>query len=220
MATTGKNRQQIKVNDIDKIYYDLPFEIPIIYLNVNVKDNLEIEFLYRFSMMLMEFSRNKISHNEQLEIIKKLSVALLYSEDTGKFAFGYLDNYHCNCSNIRQPVPYAYVETLNNYFKRNINKHLDSKFTPQKEIEPIRLNLGQRQIIYLFQTLINEGMLNETLNPKVWHLVSQYFTDKDGNQLNNIHQNKDGLQNTNTGKPKKLASEIQTIINKVKNSLE
>lgn len=91
---------------------------------------------------------------------------------------------------------------------------------PQKEIKAIQLNLEQRQIIYLFQTLIDEQMINETNNQNLWHLVSQYFTDKDGNPLKNIHQNKDGLQNSKTGKPKKLAKEIQTIVTNTKNSLE
>jgi hypothetical protein len=89
----------------------------------------------------------------------------------------------------------------------------------QKTIKPIQLDMEQRQIIYLFQKLIDESFLNENKNPTVWDLVAQYFTDKDNNPLKNIHQNKDGLKNTKTGKPKKNATEIENIITETKNSL-
>ena len=87
---------------------------------------------------------------------------------------------------------------------------------PLKQIKPIQLDLEQRQIIYLFQKLIDEKLLNETKNPTLWDLVSQYFTDMNGTPLNNIHQNKDGLKNTKTGKPKKGAELIEKIVTQTK----
>ncbi|MCZ2101285.1 MAG: hypothetical protein LC107_07090 [Chitinophagales bacterium] len=86
----------------------------------------------------------------------------------------------------------------------------------RKKMKPIQLDLEQRQIIYLFQKLIDEKLLNETKNPTIWDLVARYFTDKDNNPLKNIHQNKDGLKNTKTGKPNKNATEIENIVNEVK----
>lgn len=85
-----------------------------------------------------------------------------------------------------------------------------------KQIKPLQLDLEQRQIIYLFQKMIDEKLLNETKNPTLWDLVSQYFTDKDGNPFKNIHQNKDGLKNTKTGKPKKGAEQIEKIVTDTK----
>ena len=85
-----------------------------------------------------------------------------------------------------------------------------------KQIKPIQLDLEQRQIIYLFQKLIDEKLLNETKNPTLWDLVSQYFTDMNGTPLNNIHQNKDGLKNTKTGKPTKSAELIEKIVTETK----
>lgn len=87
----------------------------------------------------------------------------------------------------------------------------------QQRVKPIQLDMEQRQIIYLFQKLIDEKLLNETKNPTVWDLVTQYFTDKDGRPIANIHQNKDGLKNTKTGKPKKNADVIERVINDTKN---
>lgn len=89
--------------------------------------------------------------------------------------------------------------------------------TKQQSIRPIQLEMEQRQIIYLFQKLIDEKLLNETKNPTVWDLVAKYFTDKDNRPLKNIHQNKEGLNNTKTGKPQKNATEIENIIMETKN---
>lgn len=91
--------------------------------------------------------------------------------------------------------------------------------TPVKQIEPIRLDANQTQIVYLFKSLIAEGLINESLNPKLWSLVATYFTDKDNSPLNNIHQTKTNLENTKTGKPKQKADTIENIVKGIKKPL-
>lgn len=99
--------------------------------------------------------------------------------------------------------------------KSNKNDSNQAPLT-HKQIQPIQLEMSQRQIIYLFQKLIDENLLNDNKNPTVWDLVSQYFTAKDSKPLKNLHQNKDGLKNTKTGKPKKNSTEIDNIVFDVK----
>lgn len=99
--------------------------------------------------------------------------------------------------------------------RRKLNKTNHSELT-LKKIETIKLELNQTQIVYLFQTLIKEKLINETLNPKLWHLVSTYFTDKDNKPLSNIHQTKGNLENTKTGKPKAKADLIESIAKGIK----
>lgn len=81
----------------------------------------------------------------------------------------------------------------------------------------IQLDMEQRQIIYLFLQLVDNGFLNENKNPTLWELVSKYFADKDGRPIKNIHQNKDGLKNTKSGKPRKKSIEIERIVSKLSN---
>lgn len=103
--------------------------------------------------------------------------------------------------------------------KENIKIRMEEKSVNLKNerLKPIRLNMEQRQIIYLFQELIREKLLIENNNPSLWNLISKYFVDKDGKTLKSIHQNKDGLKNSKTGKPKRNASIIADIVAKTKN---
>lgn len=101
--------------------------------------------------------------------------------------------------------------------KYNINLSMKKS---DKAIVPIRLDATQTQIVYLFQKLIDENLINETLNPKLWNLVSQYFTDKDNKPLKNIHQTKDKLKNTKTGKPKNNSDIITLIVSDTKNNIK
>lgn len=94
-------------------------------------------------------------------------------------------------------------------------KQINNQPISQKLIEPIRLDATQTQIVFLFQTLINEKFINENLNPKLWHLVGNYFTDKDGKTISNIHQTKDKLKNSKSGKPKAKAETIENIIKNI-----
>ena len=110
------------------------------------------------------------------------------------------------------------IEYVNDLIKSQPQQSTPNS-TSTKANKPIQLDLEQRQIIYLFQKLIDEKLLNETKNPSLWDLVSQYFTDKDGTTIKNIHQNKDGLKNTKTGKPKNGAAQIENIVTSTKNSL-
>lgn len=86
-----------------------------------------------------------------------------------------------------------------------------------KVITPIKLELNQTQIVYLFQTLIEQKIINESINPKIWNLVSQYFIDANGKPIKNIHQSKDKLKNNKTGRPKKKADEIEKLVKDTKN---
>jgi len=43
-------------------------------------------------------------------------------------------------------------------------------------------------------------------------LISQYFVGVDNKQIKNIHQLKDKLENSNTGKPRKEADNIEKIV--------
>lgn len=85
-----------------------------------------------------------------------------------------------------------------------------------KAITPIKLELNQTQIVYLFETLIAEKLINTNVNDKLWHLVSQYFIDKDNKPLNNIHKTKSNLKNVGKGKPKQNADLIEKIVSKTK----
>jgi len=90
------------------------------------------------------------------------------------------------------------------------------KTKESKEITPIKLELNQTQIVYLFETLIAEKLINTNVNDKLWHLVSQYFIDKDSKPLNNIHKTKSNLKNVGKGKPKQNADLIENIVAKTK----
>lgn len=104
------------------------------------------------------------------------------------------------------------IPRYENNIKANIKPYI-------KEIEPIRLDATQTQIVYLFKCLVKEKIINESLNPKLWHLVSTYFTDKDNKPLNNIHQTKTNLENTKSGKPKNKAEVIEKVVKDTKNTL-
>lgn len=112
-------------------------------------------------------------------------------------------------------------DTVNNVLTNNPSNTNTPTDEPVKDktsqIVPITLDLGAREIIYLFLTLINEKLLSETKNPHVWDLVAKYFTDKNGKPLQNIHQNKDGLKNTKTGKPRRNADLIEHTVKTVVN---
>lgn len=124
------------------------------------------------------------------------------------------------------------VETLLLYFneeQEDRNSQLNSmqnvimKIAPQSEgqsketqIEKIKLNLNQTQIVYLFEQLISEGYINTNHNDKLWHLISLYFIDKDNKELKSIHQTKSNLHNKGTGKPKKESEKIDKIVSSIK----
>lgn len=113
-------------------------------------------------------------------------------------------------------------EEINSKAEENINpiahnkQEVEGKASDEKLVEKIKLELNKTQIVYLFQLLIDEKLINESLNPKIWHLVSQYFLDKDGQPLKDIHSTKYNLANTKTAKPKKGADTIETIVSKTK----
>jgi hypothetical protein len=132
--------------------------------------------------------------------------------------------------------PYGLLKTkraiIEEFFEKNMCKELievaiekipqlNKQFRVQattKEAETIRLDASPTQIVFLFQTLIEEKLINETLNPKLWSLIATYFTDKDNKPLNNIHQTKNNLENTKAGKPKQKAEIIQQIVKQSKNN--
>ena len=192
-------------------FYSTPKEFrESIYFKILIDNNIEVGINENsFTEMLIRIYENYIT------ILEDGEIGGMYLVDNEIFmdVFNYI-----SCQNTLIAYSKDKIDYLTNRLPKT--QTTTQPTPPQKEIKPIQLNLEQRQIIYLFQNLIKEQMLNETNNPNLWHLVSQYFTDKDGNPLNNIHQNKDGLQNSKTGKPKKLANEIQTIVTNTKNSLE
>lgn len=124
-----------------------------------------------------------------------------------------IENIHLFNEN-KYKIQGAYI--FKQFVENELSKYIQTP--PQKPIEPIKLELNQTQIVYLFQKLIDEKCINETLNPKLWHLVSTYFVDKDNNTISNIHNTKSNLQNTKTGKPKKQADLIENIVNETKSN--
>lgn len=81
-----------------------------------------------------------------------------------------------------------------------------------QKITPIKLELNQTQIVYLFYQLAENGYINKDENPNLWSLISKYFVDKNNKPLNNIRQTKYNLENTKKGKPQKSET-IDKIIN-------
>lgn len=101
----------------------------------------------------------------------------------------------------------------------SLTKTKNTKVNGNKPLEKIKLELNQTQIIYLVKLLIEHKIINQNANPKIWNLVSQYFKDKDGKDIKNIHQLKDKASNTKTGKPKRQSENIESVINKIKKGL-
>ena len=83
--------------------------------------------------------------------------------------------------------------------------------TEEKSIKPIKMELSQVQIAYLFIQLVKNGYINENLNPTLWNLVSKYFVDKDYKPLNNIHQTINGMFRNKESKPRR-AVEIEKAV--------
>lgn len=81
-----------------------------------------------------------------------------------------------------------------------------------QQITPIKLELNQTQIVYLFQQLVEKEYLRPNKNPALWNLISQYFVDVNDKPLKNIHQVKDRLINNREGKPKREADTIDEIV--------
>lgn len=112
------------------------------------------------------------------------------------------------------------IFTTKRFNESNQSKPIQTTIKTQtKAIEPIKLDATQTQIVFLFQKLIDEKLINETLNPKLWQLVSTYFVDKDNKALKNIHQTKDNLKNTKTGEPKSKSDIITKIVTDTKKTL-
>ena len=105
----------------------------------------------------------------------------------------------------------GWIIKINKDYKEEKSQTSISPIQPQT-ITPIKLELNQTQIIYLFQQLVEKGYLKTNQNPKLWNLISQYFVGVDNKQIKNIHQLKDKLENSNTGKPRKEADNIEKIV--------
>ena len=105
----------------------------------------------------------------------------------------------------------GWIIKINKDYKEEKSQTSISPILPQT-ITPIKLELNQTQIIYLFQQLVEKGYLKTNQNPKLWNLISQYFVGVDNKQIKNIHQLKDKLENSNTGKPRKEADNIEKIV--------
>lgn len=65
-----------------------------------------------------------------------------------------------------------YIEVNKNY------KETSSKEVKAKPIKPIKMELNQSQIVYLFMQLVKNGYINENLNSTLWNLVSKYFYNR------------------------------------------
>ena len=87
----------------------------------------------------------------------------------------------------------------------------DAKQNTLKPTETIKLNLTPTQIAYLFQE-IEQKFGDRTHNTKYWKFISDFFIDKNGEKLKNIHQTRENLNNTKTGKPKQHSDSIDSII--------
>lgn len=90
--------------------------------------------------------------------------------------------------------------------KQNIQKmessprvETSSKDNTAPQQIPIKLELNQTQIIYLFMQLEEKGYLRINKNPTLWNLISQYFVDVNDKPLKNIHQLKDKMMNNKEG---------------------
>jgi hypothetical protein len=105
--------------------------------------------------------------------------------------------------------------TINDSSKDGETKIKSTEFTIP--IIAIKTEMQQTQIVYLFEQLIENKLININHNDTFWSLVSKYFIDKKGNSLDNIHQTKSQLKNAGKGKPKSNADLIEKIVNDTKN---
>lgn len=85
------------------------------------------------------------------------------------------------------------------------------------QITPIKTQMKQTQIVYLFEQLIEKQLINVNHQDNLWSLVSKYFSDVEGKTIKNIHQTKSGKNNIGKGKPKRNASTIEQIVSVTKN---
>lgn len=103
------------------------------------------------------------------------------------------------------------IQFIDNRMKQ-LKTETSSKVVEPQPLTPIKLELNQTQIIYLFQQLIENGYLKTNQNPKLWSLISKYFVDKDNKQIKNIHQIRVRLENNKTGKPKQETETIEKMV--------
>ena len=106
--------------------------------------------------------------------------------------------------------------TLINDGSKGVKLKNDAKETLTK-ITPIKTQMKQTQIVYLFEQLIAKKLINENLQNNLWSLISKYFTDVDGKIIKNIHQTKSHKNLIGKGKPKRNASIIEQIVSDTKN---
>jgi hypothetical protein len=152
---------------------------------------------------VLEHLKTLTTHNEKIIYLETVKAEYLQSKTGMEWDLGTTFDQQCDIE----------IKKLNTIAKLKVDTQSqpNTQTVPQKQIEPIRFDATQTQIVYLFQNLIKEKLINESLNPKLWHLISTYFTDKDNKPLSNIHQTKGNLENTKTGKPKAKADLIEAI---------
>lgn len=105
-----------------------------------------------------------------------------------------------------------YINTTINSIKLITNEKKIESFTAG---DTIKLKLTPTQIVYLFQE-IEKKFGDKTHNTKYWKFISDFFIDKDGQELKNIHQTKFNLNDTKTAKPKQHSDSIDAIIQATK----
>lgn len=204
-----------------------------VLLNARVKELINTIDRNTFKVLLTESFGGKNYENidndklkdwhtdvTKLELyLKDVYAGYNLTENQRQFVFKSLIEYFNECIVKIKPSKNSYTLNLLNellsYSKIELERETTAKVM-NKEIEPIKLELNQTQIIYLFQVLIDQKLINESVNPKLWNLVSQYFCDSSGKSIGNIHQLKDKLKNSKTGKPKSKADEIEKIVNDIK----
>lgn len=116
--------------------------------------------------------------------------------------------------NVKGNKPHQVILQNQNIQKmeRNPKVETSSKENPApQQITPIKLELNQTQIVYLFQQLVEKRYLSMNENPTLWNLISQYFVSKGNKPLKNIHQVKYNLVYNEENKPKR-AETIDEII--------
>jgi hypothetical protein len=173
----------------------------------------------------LDNDRNKHQHTDVMNLelyIKDFFRNDVLAEDQKQLLYKSLNEYFNECKVKIKPNKNTYTwDLLNDLIEfTNIelkNKPLAKSNAKAIEIEPIRMELNQTQIVYLFQELINQKLINESINPKLWSLISKYFCDSSGKPIGNVHQTKDKLKNSKTGKPKSLSNEIEKVIADTKN---
>jgi hypothetical protein len=107
-------------------------------------------------------------------------------------------------------------ETSINDGSKGVKLKNDAKETLTK-ITPIKTQMKQTQIVYLFEQLIAKKLIDENLQNNLWSLISKYFADVDGKIIKNIHQTKSHKNLIGKGKPKRNASIIEQIVSDTKN---